>query len=74
MGTIATNNTVDFLVTMVTLVTKVTAVIVATFAAMTSEVTNVCYILKKYIYSSVLGLVDQQGQGPQMTKLMHLIR
>jgi len=38
MFTLATNDTIDFLVT------KVTAVIMATFAVMICEVASVCYI------------------------------
>ena len=67
MFTLATNDTIDFLVT------KVTAVIMATFAVMICEVTSVCYILKKYVNFSVLGLVDHWGQDPQMTNLLQLI-
>jgi hypothetical protein len=52
MFTLAANDTIDFLVT------DATAVIMAAFALMISVVTNVCYILKKYANSSVLGLVD----------------
>jgi len=45
----------------------------ANFAAMISEVMSVCYILKKYIDSSLLGLVDHWGQDPQMTSLLQLL-
>ena len=67
MFTLSTNDTIDFLVT------KVTAVIMATFAVMISEVASVCYILKKYVNSSVLGLVDHWGHDPQMTNLLQLV-
>jgi hypothetical protein len=67
MFTLATNDTIDFLVT------TVTVIIVATFAVMIGEVTSVCYILKKYVNSSVLGLVDHWGRDPQMTNLLQLI-
>lgn len=45
----------------------------ATFAANVSEVIGVSYILKKYINSSVLGLVVHWVQDPQMTNLLQLI-
>ena len=67
MLTMATNDTIEFVVT------KDAAVIVATFTAMISEVTSVCYLLKKYVNSSVLGLVDHWGQDPQVTHLLQLM-